>query len=330
MAVAFSPDGKTVLTGSVDKTARLWETATGKPLGPPLQHQNGVGAVAFSPDGRTVLTGSWDNTARLWAVATGKQIGLPLPHQDGVTAVAFSPDGKTVMTGSFDTTLFWEAATGKKLGPPLLHRGRVYVVAFSPDGKSVLTGCHEAMAGTYDGMARLWRLSQVRGNPEQVFLWTQVITGLELDEHGLLRARRSLFLHGLGSGGKTCSGFPRLQSSLYRLSKKILRHPDGFMTSRPPELAVWAEGDDVELCLDGEGVDRVFSPWPPPESGSCRASRHYGLAVGTEGHGCNPVSGKGSPICFPVATAQSRAGVVQLPVSTVLPSGLKATAPTPF
>src|SRR5262249_55497124 len=62
---AFSPDGKSVVTASWDKTARLWDSATGKPLGPPLQHQNGVVAVAFSPDGKTVVTASHDNTAPL-------------------------------------------------------------------------------------------------------------------------------------------------------------------------------------------------------------------------------------------------------------------------
>jgi hypothetical protein len=79
--VAFSPDGKTVLTGSWDKTARLWEAATGKALGPPLQHQDNVVAVAFSPDDKTVLTGSDDKTARLWAVpfpipGTPEQVSL--------------------------------------------------------------------------------------------------------------------------------------------------------------------------------------------------------------------------------------------------------------
>ena len=75
--VAFSPDGKTVLTGSHDKTARLWDAATGRPLGLPMTHQGAVRAVAFSPDGKTVLTGSADKTARLWDAATGRPLGPP-------------------------------------------------------------------------------------------------------------------------------------------------------------------------------------------------------------------------------------------------------------
>ena len=80
-AVAFSPDGKTVLTGSQDKTARLWDAATGRPLGSPMAHQGAVSAVAYSPDGKTVLTGSADFTARLWDAATGRPLGQPMAHQ---------------------------------------------------------------------------------------------------------------------------------------------------------------------------------------------------------------------------------------------------------
>jgi tetratricopeptide (TPR) repeat protein len=100
--VAFSPDGKTVLTGSLDLAARLWDVMTGRPLGPPLEHQSWVRAVAFSPDGKTVLTGGDDRTARLWDATTGRPLGPPLTHQGWVRAVAFSPDGKTVLTGSDD------------------------------------------------------------------------------------------------------------------------------------------------------------------------------------------------------------------------------------
>ena len=73
-AVAFSPDGKTVLTGSDDNTARLWDAASGEPLGKTMQHRHSVVAVAFSPNGKTVLTGSGDWTARLWDAATGEPV----------------------------------------------------------------------------------------------------------------------------------------------------------------------------------------------------------------------------------------------------------------
>jgi len=66
VSVAFSPDGKYVLTGSDDTTAKLWDAATGAVVRNFLEHTDGVYGVAFSPDGKHVLTGSWDGTAKLW------------------------------------------------------------------------------------------------------------------------------------------------------------------------------------------------------------------------------------------------------------------------
>jgi eukaryotic-like serine/threonine-protein kinase len=94
--VAFNPNGRVMLTGSLDCAARLWNTETGKPVGPRLQHASGITAAAFSHDGKQVLTGSYDGTARLWESASSKPISLPLAHGGKITAVAFSPDDRLV------------------------------------------------------------------------------------------------------------------------------------------------------------------------------------------------------------------------------------------
>jgi hypothetical protein len=147
--VAFSPDGKTVLTCSDDGTARLWDAATGRPIAAPMQHGDQVIAAAFSPDGKAVLTSS-SGIARLWDAVTGRPIAAPMQHRNSVWAVAFSPDGKAALTGSEDhTARLWDSATGQPIGLPMQHRGRVLSVAFSPDGKAVLTG-------SADQTARLW------------------------------------------------------------------------------------------------------------------------------------------------------------------------------
>ncbi|KAG4427203.1 hypothetical protein IFR05_017314, partial [Cadophora sp. M221] len=100
-SVAFSPDGKQVVSGSGDETARLWDAATGALLQTLEDHSNSVGLVAFSPDGKQVVSGSYDNTARLWDAATGALLQTLEGHWNSVSSVAgvaFSPDGKLLPT----------------------------------------------------------------------------------------------------------------------------------------------------------------------------------------------------------------------------------------
>ncbi len=125
--VAFSPDGKTIATGSWDKTARLWDLKTGRPIGPTIQHQESVRGVAFSPDGRWLATASNDKTARVWDVATGQPITPPLEHSGFVFCIAFSPDGRKVLTGCLDRgARLWDAATGRLDRPADATSSTVY------------------------------------------------------------------------------------------------------------------------------------------------------------------------------------------------------------
>ena len=156
MSAALSQDGTTMVSGTKDDSARVWDVASGSEVCPPLQHADTVFAVAFSPDGSKVVTGSGDGTAQIWETATGNPLGPPLEHDDRVLAVAFSPDGQSVLTGSHDTTArLWETATGMVVGASLEHQDIVRCVAFSPDGNTIVTGGD-------DGVARLWEATTLR------------------------------------------------------------------------------------------------------------------------------------------------------------------------
>ena len=118
-AVAFSPDGKTLLTGGSGEAARFWNAATGKRIGSTPAHVGSTYAAAFSPDGKVVVTGGDDKLARIWDAASGESIAAPLVHTDLVLAVAFSPDGKSIFTGSADKSArLWNSATGQPIGHP--------------------------------------------------------------------------------------------------------------------------------------------------------------------------------------------------------------------
>ncbi|NEP84668.1 MAG: WD40 repeat domain-containing protein, partial [Okeania sp. SIO3B3] len=151
LAVAFSPDGKSFATASDDKTIRLWDVATQKPI-VTLDFKGIVKKVEFSSDGKTIVTLSEDKTARLWDAVTGKaKFTL---QQQGINAVAFSPDGKNIGTASDDKTAkIWDTATGKAKFS-LQHQGIVNAVAFSPDGKNIGTASDDQTAKVWDALTK--------------------------------------------------------------------------------------------------------------------------------------------------------------------------------
>jgi WD40 repeat protein/transcriptional regulator with XRE-family HTH domain len=147
-SIAFSADGKQVLTSSIDGTARLWDPQTGRPgrvisytgeLFPGISSPSLL-AAAFSPDGRYVLAGGNGTMASMWDAATGQEVQQFRGYALAVLSVAFSSDGKQVLIGSADKTVrLYDAQTGQQLQQFTGHTAPVISVAFSSDGKQVLT-----------------------------------------------------------------------------------------------------------------------------------------------------------------------------------------------
>lgn len=139
--VAFSPDGKTLASGSFDNTVKIWDAQSGVLKRTLTGHSDKVLAVAYSPDGKTLASGSIDRTVKIWDAQTGALKQNLIGHGNAVWSVAYSPDGKTLASGSMDKAVkLWDAQTGASKLTMVGHVGGIYAVAYSPDGKTLASG----------------------------------------------------------------------------------------------------------------------------------------------------------------------------------------------
>ena len=150
-SVAYHPDGKTLASGSKDKTIKLWDLATGEEQATLEGHTDDVYSVAYSPDGKILASCSKDATIKLWDAKTRTGKGTLKGHGGGVSCLAFSPDKTTLASGSADQTIkLTDVATGKERHRLTGHTQMVWSVAFNPDGKTLASGSDDQTIKLWD------------------------------------------------------------------------------------------------------------------------------------------------------------------------------------
>lgn len=156
MAIAISPDGRHVVSGSGDATILMWDVATGEiAAGPFYGHEDWVWSLAFSPDGSRICSGSRDSNLRLWEVAQPDMPPIIFQgHQRTIQSVSFSPDSRYIASGSIDGTVrIWD--TSDPTLPPKIYNdptGGAITAVLSRDGTRILSGSSSSDSGTLMGI----------------------------------------------------------------------------------------------------------------------------------------------------------------------------------
>ena len=139
--LAFSPDGNKLISGSSDKTARIWNVRTQRTIHLLKGHKESIYAVAFSPDGRLAVTGSFDETLKLWNSKSGFLIKTLKGHTNALRSVSFTPNGKYLLSGSYDKTIrLWNGKTGNFIKILANLNKRVDGLTISPDSSKFVIG----------------------------------------------------------------------------------------------------------------------------------------------------------------------------------------------
>jgi WD40 repeat protein len=186
--VAFSPDGKVLITGSKDRTARLWNTATGECTAILTGHSGEVLSAAFANGGKQVATAGSDGRIKIWDVSNGReQVTLSEVRPSSFFAIAFQPDSQILASGGEKGSVsLWDISTGKIVAVLKGHNASIRSITITNDGKSLVSRSE-------DGVIIVWSIKeQIEkrriGNPENILFFVYRAT---LSPNGSIIARNN-------------------------------------------------------------------------------------------------------------------------------------------
>ncbi len=151
VSVAVTPDGRYALSGSKDKTVKVWDIESGVEVRTLSGHSNSVRALAVTPDSRFVLSGSDDHTVKVWDIESGVEVRTLAGHSGSIYALAVTPDSRYALGGATDRTVkIWDIESGVGVRTLEGHSGGIYALAVTPDGRYALSGSNDKTVRFWD------------------------------------------------------------------------------------------------------------------------------------------------------------------------------------
>lgn len=153
VALAYTDSGIQIVSGSWDKTIKIWDFQTGQEIKTLHGHSHRIWSVAVTPNNKQIVSGSQDNNIKIWDLKTAAELLTLTGHSDCVSSVAVTPDGSKVVSGSWDQTIkIWDLQTGAELLNLTGHTDKINAVVITPDGSKIVS-CSD------DRTVKVWDLS---------------------------------------------------------------------------------------------------------------------------------------------------------------------------